>query len=523
MSVSKSVVKATGWDPTSPATLRVPTIDSGGAGVDSGQSEGINILVNYISCDSGIGCNTFESSAVMNLLDARDAYLEETKSFAAYGQHHHQARRRLARKYRNALANCINEWSEDIEKRKENSQEEFKEKQQQDDVFIHLDLLKATYAVTHLSEIFLLSPSSREDHDESTSTIGYGYENDMWNLPGAVTADTVRYLRKHHFGEIENLFDPTVVEQLHQLWQPDQYGGDNTEGNAYWDVVEAYIVWGCLEDAWALLSHHSIVRRFVQMEEQMMQGNGINDYQNASLAEDREGFLALRSILLSAPIPGGRSIASDEELADDQNESNNTRKDDIQNERNGNDNPIAIEEEPIQGIPTSAYCLWETSSGEDGNKSRSGDYHVTFEPNAAYQIHQHWKQAIDTIPSLQRLRRRIPQLNNLMTLLTGNFRGIEFGSWQAELCAELLYKNPNIRLMDMNVRASFLVNKHGHGPGGNNEMNDNAGNDMIDVMALNIMRGNAGEVVKAMHAFGGGSGAALPAVMVCISGSRCGV
>jgi hypothetical protein len=524
MSVSKGDGKVIAWDPKSPATLLVPTITDSGInsdGVDGGEKKNNNTMVmNYMLCDDGSGCNTFESSAIMNLLDARDAYLDGTRSTSTNGAHHHQALRQLSREYRKAFANCISDWSEDLEKRKDESEEELQQQQQQqqdDDDVVHLDLLRATYAVTHLSEIFLLLPSSQEDHNTSMiNNMGYGYENDMMNLPGAVTADTVRYLRKHHFGDINNIFDPSVVEDLNQLWQPDQHGADNSDGNGYWELVEAYMIWGCLEDAWALLSHHSIVRRFVEMEENSdKNGIGLNDYQAASLAEDREGFRALMSVLLSAPLPGARNNASDEGFDDYENENTNMKNDDDQYERNDNDNPAVVEEEFIEGIPTSAYRLWETSSGKGNTNSRTGGYHVSFEPNAAYQIHQHWKQAIGIIPSLQSLRRRIPQLNRLLALLVGNFRDIEFGSWQEELCAELLYKNPNIRLVDVNVRAAALVQKHAHER--NNNMNDrNDGNDMIDDMVLNIMRGNAGEVVKAMHGFGGGSGAALPAVMVCI-------
>lgn len=463
------------------------------------------MFMNYSLCDAGLGCNTFESSAIMNLLDARDSYLDERKTSSTNGANQ---LRRLSREYRKALESCISGWSNELEKRNEESGEQ----EEQPDDLVHLDLLRATYAVTHLSEIFLLLPSGQQDQMNTgmVDTVGYGYgSSDMWNLPGGVTADTVRYLRKHHYGDINNLFDPLVVEDLYELWQPDQHD----EGNTYWDMIEAYILWGCLEDAWVLLSHHSIVRRFVKMEGQMSQDdNGaFKDYQAASLAEDREGFRALMSILLSAPLPGSRNNNSDEGVDGYEYENSDA----VQNGRN---DPSAPEGELIEGIPTSAYRLWETSS-EYGNNihSRTGDYYVSFEPKTAHLVHQHWKQAIDTLPSLQRLRQRIPQLNKLLCLLVGNFRDIEFNSWQEELCAELLYKNPNIRLMDINVRAAALVQKHSRG----NMNNDNGGKSLVDEMILNVMRGNAGQVLKALYEFGGGSGAALPAVMVCIVGSYC--
>ena len=513
MSVGNSDVKAVTWDPKSSATLLVPTIaDSIIDGVDAGQKNNSNMVMNFVLCDNGSECNTFESSAIMNILDARDAYLDEMKSNSSNGAHHHQALHQLSREYRKALANCIGEWSEDLEKRREASNEELQQQSQDDDIALYL--LRATYAVMHLSEIFLLLPSSQDDRNRMINNTGHGYQNDVWNLPGAVTADTVRYLRKHHFGDIEDLFDPSVVDNLHQLWQPDQYGHDDSNGNEYWDLIEAYMLRGCLEDAWTLLSHHSIVRRFVEMEyDGNTNGSGLNDYQAASLAEDREGFGSLRNILLSAPLPGSRNNESDEGFED--YEEKQTKKDDNQNERNNNDNPATVEEEFIEGIPTSAYCLWETGSGKGSTNFRTGDYHVNFEPNAANQVHQYWKQTIAINPSLQRLQRRIPQLNRLLALLGGNFRDFEFTSWQEELCAELLYKNPSIRLVDMNVRAAALLQKHAQ-DSNNGSKDGNSGNDAIDETVLTIMKGNAGEVVKAMHEFGGGSGAALPAVMVRI-------
>lgn len=462
------------WDPKSPATLLLPTItDNGSNGEDDSK-----MVMNFTSCDAGSGCNTFESSAIMNLLDARDLYLDERKTSSLNGAHHNQALRRLSKEYRKALANCIDEWSNDLEEKSE----KMPEKEDPPEDLVDLDLLRATYAITHLSEIFLMLPSGRQNDTSMIQNLGYGYENDMWNLPGGVTADTVRYLRKHHFGGIDNLFDQAVVEEIYEMWQPDQHDGDE-----YWDMIEAYIMWGCLEDAWDLLSRHSIVRRFVELEgqEQSPGGSAFNDYQSAALAEDGDGFRALMSILLSAPLPGSRNNASDGGFEYSENDNSET------------------EEEFIEGIPPSAYRLWETSDGTSDNNSRSTDYYANFEPKAAYQVHRHWKQAIDTLPSLKRLRQRIPQLNKLLSLLAGNFRDVEFDSWQAELCAELLYKNPNIRLMDINVRAAALVQKY-------------ANESSIDEMMLNIMRGNAGEVLKALHGFGGGSGAALPAVMVRI-------
>uniref|UniRef100_A0A7R9ZU78 Nuclear pore complex protein Nup85 n=1 Tax=Pseudo-nitzschia arenysensis TaxID=697910 RepID=A0A7R9ZU78_9STRA len=484
-SANDSVLSA--WDPKSPATLLLPTnIASRNDGEDGSEEKK---AMNFASCDTGIGCNTFESSAIMNLIDARDAYLDERKT----SSNHHQALRQLSRGYRKALANCLHDWTNDIEQRDEISEEKTKSEKKGNEL-VDLDLLRATYAITHLSEIFLMSPSGPQDHNGIIENMGYGYENGAWNLPGAVTADTVRYLRKHHFGDIYNLFDSSVVDEMYELWQPDQQDGDN--GNQYWEMVEAYVMWGCLEDAWDLLSHHSIVRRYMELNQELgTDGSPFNDYQTAALAEDGEGFRALMSILLSAPLPGSRNNAFDDGFDTSEN-------------KNGDSfDPSETKEELIDGIPSSAYRLWEPNSAIGNSNNSSRGYYVNFEPNSAHQVHAHWKQAIDSLPALKRLRQRIPQLDKILALLTGNFRDIEFNSWQEEMCAELLYKIPNIKLMNINVRAAALVQKHA---------NDTEEKHSIDEMMLNIMRGNAGEVLKALHGFGGGSGAALPAVMTSL-------
>mmetsp|Transcript_15178 Transcript_15178/g.35174 ORF Transcript_15178/g.35174 Transcript_15178/m.35174 type:complete len:892 (+) Transcript_15178:74-2749(+) len=497
MFASNSDGRPVACDPKSPATFLLPNIkDNGSDGVGDDQRDKVNMLMDYMWSDNGSGCNTFESSAIMNLLDARDTYLDEMKSITNNSVQHHQALLRLSRDYRKALATCIGDWSEDLEKDAEEPDSEGQQQQQQQQQ-ADLGFLRATYAITHLSEIFLLLPISPENRDGTFNTIGYAYENDVINLRGAVTADTVRFLRKHHFSVVEDYFDPSVVDKMYTLWQPDQYDDGNNHTNTYWELVEAYMVRGCLEEAWALLSHHSIVRRIGELEEEQQ----IGDYQAAMLDLDLEGFRALKSILLSAPLPGSRNSDSDEGFGEYENNEEDFKEEEDKNDRNDD------EEELIEGISSSAYYLWERSGGK-GN-SRTGNYYMHFEPNTAYQVHQNWKQAIHDIPSLQRLRRRLPQLNKLLNLLVGDFRDIEFGSWQEELCAELLYANPTIPLVDIHLRAAALKQKYLN--------NDNdAGNDMIDEIELAIMRNNYGEFVNALQKFGGNSGAALPAVVTSL-------
>jgi hypothetical protein len=283
-------------------------------------------------------------------------------------------------------------------------------------------------------------------------------------------------LRLHHMGDASAGADESVVDQMLDSLHPDQVG----EGTVYWKLVVSYLVRGCLEEAWALLSRHSICRR--SFDDTI---EALDEYHETTLAEDREGFLALRDILLSAPLPGGRN---DEH--DDGNEE----------EEEGEEEEV---QEYLEGIPASAYRLWET--GQASREGAGGDYPASFNPHAAQHMYRTWQQALTVLPALNKLKRRVPQLNTVLAILSGDFKGIEFDSWAEALCAELLYKLPNLRPDDMNVRAARVMEKYGAFIKGG-----------FEEVVLSVMKGNAGRVIQVMHELGGGSGAALPAVIVSV-------
>ena len=189
-----------------------------------------------IFSDRGVSCNIFESSALMKLLDHRDEYMRVGDNGTS------RALRRLSRRYRKVLRECIQEWNDDIETRQ--GQEGGDETTGDDaeipsEEEISLELLRVTEAVTQLSETFLLLPSAGE---EANNPIFDFYE-DTVNLPGAVTADTIRYLRTHSLGDAVESFDDSVLEEIQNAYQPDQYNG----GKEYWELIEAHLIRGCLE------------------------------------------------------------------------------------------------------------------------------------------------------------------------------------------------------------------------------------------------------------------------------------
>ena len=289
MSVPDQKGNAIAWNPHNPASLLVPVPDESNNGA---------FATNTFLSHDGVGCNDHERTALIDLLDAHDAYLQSANT--------PQALMSLSKSYRRALANCVQGWEDELMAKQQDGAEE----EQSPSNLENLELLKVAYAVTHLSETFLLLPSNDQIVEFYESTT---------NLPGAVTADTVRYVRLHHMTGASDFLDEETYENLLQSVQPDQWEGS---GAIYWKLVEKYVLRGNLEDAWSLLTHHSLCRRCTEAIA-AASSNDTNalslydEYTATSLQEDREGLEALRAILLSAPLPGGRTDQFDAAMADD--------------------------------------------------------------------------------------------------------------------------------------------------------------------------------------------------------------
>lgn len=406
------------WDPKSPATLLLPTLDP----------EKNELRVDAFLSHDGVGCNPHERSALMKLVTAHGDYHRA-------GQDNVKA---LSRTYRSALRDCLAGWEGDEAIDDEES----------------LELLKLVYAVTHLSEIFLLSN-----------------DGDSWSTPGAATADTVRYLRLHHMEDPYAVVGEGLDDML-QSSQPEQYGA------VYWKLLRTLVLRGCLDDAWALISRHHLYRRCFEETEIL------DEFHAITIEQDREGFRVLRSLLLSAPLPGGRSEWNDDGLGDDDNE--------------GDEDNVLL----MDGVPRDAYKLWDSDS-----YSSDRDFPLDFDPHAAISVHKAWKREVIDNASLHGLLRRLPQLQaNVLSILSGRFDTDIFDSWSEALCAELLYQRPGLCPRDLHVRTADVMQKLG--------VSVSTEFDQV-IPILSVMKGDAGRVVEVLHQYGGGSGAALPATMVC--------
>lgn len=406
------------WDPKCPAALLTATGDEQGLRVDK------------FLADDGVGCNKYERSACMKIIAAQREYFSGTR----------ENPKALCREYLSALNECLDEWKKDTSLTDDGSS---------------VEALEVVYAITQLSDIYLLMPTASDD-----------------TIEGAVTADTIRYLRLHQMSDPLEVVGEGLDEMLESM-QPEKYGA------SYWKLLQKLVVRGCLDDAWKLITAHSYFRRCY--DDQNMEALDDDPYHAVIMKQDKQGFAALRALLLSAPLPGGRSAWNDSGL--DSTDENTQERDDT---------TLLLD-----GVPRDAYKLWDPQwSVEDGP--------LMFNPHAAMDTIKIWKGAVAEHAALHGLVSRIPQLQaNVLDILYGKLDGVDFESWSEALCAELLYQKPSLRPKDMHVRAKDIMKKRA-------ELEGSGTNEVV----LGVMDGNAGRALEALYNLGGSSGAALPATMV---------
>ena len=369
----------------------------------------------------------------------------------------------------------------------------------------------------HLSEIYLLPRTA--GGITAGSNVMMDIDDDAnahdANLPGSVTADTVRYLRLNHLPDVYDAIGTTAeeVERMISSEQPEHYDGDG--GALFWNLVDAQAMRGCLAEAWALLTHHSAVRRFSAAAARGDLDDGdAGALDDPVLLEDRDAFAMLKGLMFCAPIPGGIDQANDAGLDDD--------GDDDGNEMTGLDEDEGDDDiRLVAGVPRDSYKMWDGDDGTSGGESgrvgsrRNDAIPGAFHPKAAANRHRTWSalvnEAVNKSGPLQSLTRRIPRIRRLLSILSGKFgdsSGIFFRSWDEALVAELLYVRPSIRPIDIAVRAQIAMKSHGLNGG-----EDDSGT-AVEEIVLSVMRGDAGRAVISLQGFGGSSGAALPATMV---------
>lgn len=352
-------------------------------------------------------------------------------------------------------------------------------------------LLSQMHAVMHLAEIYLPLHAPFSNRINNNSGTLWRYQDvDLLEIPGYVTADTVRYLRTHTLQTAARSLN-VPMEQL-----ADMIDSKYPELNAfYWPYVMALVHRGCLDLVWTIISAHSLFRAHTAEESpDSEQQQDMNKHSRLASSTDRAtsreivaDFWLLKSALLTAPLPGGRSEEQDDE----------DRSPDIDYDTN----------EMVDGVEfgscfPSDYRLWDTT-----DRAYKGGP-LQFSPKDALRKYNEWRNHVEELRQRFRLSHKIPQLDEVLACLVGDFSKCSFGSWTEQWCAELLYLAPDTRPRHMSLRA-LKLQKGSH----STDMNK---------AEIHIMDGNAGRALTTLNTFGGGSGAALPSTLVCLlSSSYC--
>jgi len=427
--------KAIAWSPSCPSSLSLLTP--------------ITEKIQMAFSDGGLGCTQEEVSALLELMDARDVFESLLSENVIINP---EEISKLASRYISILGNCIDEWNDRLDSSSTSDPEKEEVERQ------NLDALTNMNSIIHLSSICLLSP---------TFSI----------------AAFVKYLR-HHFvsNPLLTLFeggDDSALEQMLNSPQPEYFRG----GDLYWNLIKSFLERGLLEDAWNVISHHSLYKQSTQHAQDQAQHH-ITQEEQEEIALNRQGFECLYALLYSAPIPGGHS---DDAVDDD-------------NDKQEEEGELVEDVELLPGVPRNAHKFWNNSQTLP----------------AAYSYFVKWNTHLQNfirggLPG--HLQTRIPQLIPcVLMVLAGSSSSSSSSSinsamkskeqlqykWAHTILYEIMYIRPDLNFYRVCERTNAAMS-HEKSP--------------WELMILSIMRGDAGEAVKATYSLGGGSSAALPSAV----------
>ena len=510
------------FDPKSPSSLIISSIPSSSSTAATSSSP-----PNYFTsvyCDDGLGCNHEEAQCLMRLIDTHANYkmklIEEGNSDT----------KGLSTAYRSHVEACIEQLEKRLQEQDDNNNDVDDDSNKKNyEESANTDLLKLTLAITHLAEIYLCGSDFDDDDDQyGTNTNGGGFQlitsptttmpKKEQNQMGIVTADTIRYLRYHILEDIdiyiENILgDECSIDELLESnqpehWVPQQYNSaDFNNLTPFWALVRTLVQRGLMKDAWNVLCRHSACVRAQEKLENASSATGRSGgYMDQTIREDLEAFALIEKLLLFAPIPGGRTEDHDSGLG-----MSNDEDEDMIGEDDNDD--------WWNGISSSAFKLWNTSNYNQVGQQvtpmkRKLESPLDFNIYAVMNVYKSWKMLISSLlksnSALRNLNRRIPNLQSCVWDVIVNTQDsyVESDSWAERVISELLYVRPNIPKREIFVRVNAHMKQCGI------HTDDINVQQRMENILLEVMRGNAGSVIEALHKFGGASGAALPATMV---------
>lgn len=526
------------WDPQNPSALLILAKNDSmreshadaSADQDAGTASADTLTAYTLYADSGVAgaassCNEHELTALMQILTAHEEY------------HHHNGNnsgesgsgradddllllqqndgnlswkkwKKLAQRYRSAVRDCLAAWKNDNADPQQ--QQPHSSSLEQTDATAtatataastttttsitkgqeNWALLSAVYSVMHLADIYLpLVAPTWSSGGNDASKYGPGDEICLgggdWNaIPGYVTADTVRYLRLHLLSPPE-LVDAKIPAMI------DSHSPEHYPDRLYWKFLTRLVLRGCLEQAWAVLTVHSLYNHAQVAIEENWQTERATGQQIIA------DFEPIRHALLRAPLPGGRSADYD-----DDHDNNAGRDEEMHYDED-------IDEMAADGldVSTSDYRFWDVAAAAATSMTAmGGDYPILYSPEAAIRKHRQWQEYVLYVRRTNSLRHKVPELDHLLAILGGDFTNVAFENWAEQLCAELLYRTPDLRPRNMSARTRRLLNDH-YGNGDDTPPAEYAA-------VVSIMQGEAGRAVEELFQYGGGSGAALPSTLV---------
>ena len=479
------VLQAIAWDPSRPYALLVPTATSSKHDERTGDTDvaPTSLSLDTLFSHAGTGCNEHELTALLQLLAAHEEFhLLKHNNDNTSKETPMDSFKSLFRTYRGALLDCLSDWNDAMSAAESKDEAINSTTNEYTDALEHLELLRMNYSVLHLSSVFLpLLPS------QYRSSLELSFQ-DPYAIPGLATADTVRYLRYNHTLYMDDE-DARFTPMLSAV-QPEHFDSndddDDQDDELFWQLVTKLVLRGCLEQAWTVLSKHSsyvAATTFNNQKHSDAQQN-VDPQYAASMKEMERGFLELRELLLRAPIPAGRTDVRDNDL-------------DVQDELEELGEPASYLLDDLH-VTSTDYKFWETAS------SGTADLPLDFQGDMAKRQHKQWQDYIqDMQRSGFRLSRKIPQMERILDILSGDLSNVSFATWAEQLLAELLYKRPDMKPCSLSRRARRIVQ----------DFDETANPHLVDAL-LKIMEGNAGEAIQLLFGFGAGSGAALPAAMV---------
>jgi Nup85 Nucleoporin len=462
-------VQPIAWDAQNLSCLYIPTVSNG------------NLEVNQIWADPGVGCNEYELSALMKIIQYHEEYMT-TKADVVNGNNNAETTdmiikrnlRILSTKYRAAVRDCLADWERSMETNANNmivSEDGMNSTNDHE----NFELLQMVHSMIHLADIFLpLLPSSHS----------WDYPVDPYQKPGIATSDTVRYLRYHHLGNAEDQIpdlDSDEVDEMLKSAQPELF----KDGRVYWNYVCQLALRGCLDDVWNVLSKHSLYVTATSVCSYSTEFDKNNPNHFAQMLQVCEGFSQLKELLFRAPLPGGRNDRFDDVLMDD-----NLQEPDI-------DMATLF----LDGlyVDPGDFQLWDLMH-------ESIDFPVIKNEKEAIQRYRQWSQFVKEHRRAFKLSKRLREVDLILAILSGDFSCVSFNNWAQMLCAELLYQHPEYRPIQISKRTQQIVNQF--------KKNGVESSGVDTDTLVRVMEGDAAVAIEWIYVAGGAAGAPLPSTLV---------